>query len=135
MKQYHILIAFSLLATIGLTSCGDRPQNAPNNIATPVSVVELKKGSISKLINTTGTVQPTYGVSLNSEMSGFYKLQINPKTGKTFKMGDRVSKGTIIVRLEDKEYENGRVSALSDEEILAQIDVITNGVYPWKRGE
>ena len=35
----------------------------------------------------------------------------------------------------DKEYENGRVSALSDEEILAQIDVITNGVYPWKRGE
>ena len=78
MKQYHILIAFSLLATIGLTSCGDRPQNAPNNIATPVSVVELKKGSISKLINTTGTVQPTYGVSLNSEMSGFYKLQINP---------------------------------------------------------
>ena len=66
MKQYHILIAFSLLATIGLTSCGDRPQNAPNNIATPVSVVELKKGSISKLINTTGTVQPTYGVSLNS---------------------------------------------------------------------
>ena len=61
MKQYHILIAFSLLATIGLTSCGDRPQNAPNNIATPVSVVELKKGSISKLINTTGTVQPTYG--------------------------------------------------------------------------
>ena len=107
MKQYHILIAFSLLATIGLTSCGDRPQNAPNNIATPVSVVELKKGSISKLINTTGTVQPTYGVSLNSEMSGFYKLQINPKTGKTFKMGDRVSNGTIIVRLEDKEYENG----------------------------
>ena len=60
MKQYHILIAFSLLATIGLTSCGDRPQNAPNNIATPVSVVELKKGSISKLINTTGTEQPTY---------------------------------------------------------------------------
>ena len=107
MKQYNILIAFSLLATIGLTSCGDRPQNAPNNIATPVSVVELKKGSISKLINTKGTVQPTYGVSLNSEMSGFYKLQINPKTGKTFKMGDRVSKGTIIVRLEDKEYENG----------------------------
>ena len=50
MKQYHILIAFSLLATIGLTSCGDRPQNAPNNIATPVSVVELKKGSISRCV-------------------------------------------------------------------------------------
>lgn len=107
MKQYHILIASSLLATIALTGCGERPQNAPNDIATPVSVVELKKGSISKLINTTGTVQPTYGVSLNSEMSGFYKLQINPKTGMPYKMGDRVSKGALIVQLDDKEYENG----------------------------
>ena len=89
MKQHHILIASSLLATIALAGCGGRPQNAPNNIATPVSVIELKKGSISKLINTTGTVQPTYGVSLNSEMSGYYKLQTNPKTGKPFKMGDR----------------------------------------------
>ena len=107
MKQHYILIVSSLLTTIVLASCGGRPQNTPNDIATPVSVIELKKGSISKLINTTGTVQPTYGVSLNSEMSGFYKLQINPRTGKPFKMGDKVNKGTLIVQLEDKEYENG----------------------------
>ena len=107
MKQYHILIASTLSVTISLMSCGERPQNAPNDIATPVSVIELKKGSISKLINTTGTVQPTYGVSLNSEMSGSYKLQNNPRTGKPFKMGDRVSKGQLIIKLEDREYENG----------------------------
>lgn len=107
MKQYHILIASTLLVTISLMGCGQRPQNAPNDIATPVSVIELKKGSISKLINTTGTVQPTYGVSLNSEMSGSYKLQNNPRTGKPFKMGDRVSKGQLIIKLEDREYENG----------------------------
>ncbi|GCB34832.1 efflux RND transporter periplasmic adaptor subunit [Bacteroides faecalis] len=107
MKQYYILIASTLLVTISLISCGQRPQNAPNDIATPVSVIELKKGSISKLINTTGTVQPTYGVSLNSEMSGSYKLQNNPRTGKPFKMGDRVSKGQLIIKLEDREYENG----------------------------
>ena len=107
MKQYnHSLVALLLLAVI-TTGCNNQPQNAPSDIATPVSVTELKKGSISKLINTTGTAQPTYGVDLNSEMSGLYKLQTNPKTGKPFKLGDLVSKGQLIIRLEDKEYENG----------------------------
>lgn len=79
MKQYnHTLVSLLLLAVI-TTGCNNQPQNAPGDIATPVSVKELKKGSISKLINTTGTAQPTYGVDLNSEMSGLYKLQVNPK--------------------------------------------------------
>lgn len=97
------LLLFVLLAT----GCNNQPQNTQNDIATPVSVTELKKGSISKLVNTTGTAQPTYGVTLNSEMSGLYKLQTNPHTGKPFKLGDIVSKGQLIVRLEDREYENG----------------------------
>ena len=87
------LLLFVLLAT----SCNNQPQNTQNDIATPVSVTELKKGSISKLVNTTGTAQPTYGVTLNSEMSGLYKLQTNPRTGKPFKLGDIVSKGQLIV--------------------------------------
>ena len=97
------LLLFALLAT----GCNHQPQSTQNDIATPVSVTELKKGSISKLVNTTGTAQPTCGVTLNSEMSGLYKLQTNPRTGKPFKLGDIVSKGQLIVRLEDREYENG----------------------------
>ena len=45
------LLLFALLAT----GCNNQPQNTPNDIATPVSVTELKEGSISKLVNTTGT--------------------------------------------------------------------------------
>jgi RND family efflux transporter MFP subunit len=89
-----------------LTACNNQPQGSPNDIATPVSIVELKKGSISKLINTTGTAQPIYGVELLSLMSGEYQLQKNPRTGKPFQLGDKVLKGQIIIRLEDKEYEN-----------------------------
>ncbi len=87
-------------------SCNNQPQGSQADIATPVSVIELKKGSISKLINTTGTAQPTYGVELNAEMSGKYQLQVNPQTGKPFKLGDKVNKDQLLIHLEDMEYEN-----------------------------
>ena len=43
----------SLLLFVLLTAgCNNQPQNTQNDIATPVSVTKLKKGSISKLVNT-----------------------------------------------------------------------------------
>lgn len=43
MKQYnHTLVSLLLLAVI-TTGCNNQPQNAPGDIATPVSVKELKK--------------------------------------------------------------------------------------------
>jgi membrane fusion protein, multidrug efflux system len=81
--------------------------------------MELKKGSISKLINTTGTAQPTYGVDIASQMAGHYRLQTNPKTGRPFKLGDKVAKGQLIVRLDDKEYENG--IAIDSKELAFEI--------------
>lgn len=96
-----------MVAIALLMSCGNQPQSSQSDIETPVSVQELKKGSISKLINTTGTAQATYSVELNSEMSGYYNLQTNPSTGKPYKLGDAVKKGQVIIRFEDKEYENG----------------------------
>ena len=102
-----------------MVSCGSQPQNNQNDIATPVSVTELKKGSISKLINTTGTAFSTFSADLNAQMSGAYHLQNNPKTGKPFRLGDKVSKGQLIIYLEDKEYENG--IALDAKELSLEI--------------
>ena len=108
MKHSSIVnLIFNLfLVSLIVAACNSQPQNSQNDIATPVSVMELKKGSISKLIHTTGTAQPVYGAELSSQMSGNYRLQINSRTGKPFKLGDRVTKEQLIIHLEDKAYEN-----------------------------
>lgn len=103
--KYRILLSAAIVAL--LTACGNQPQAGQSDIETPVSVQELKKGSISSLINTTGTAQATYSVELNSETSGYYGLQTNPSTGRPYKLGDAVRKGQSIIRLENREYENG----------------------------
>ncbi|WP_313382176.1 efflux RND transporter periplasmic adaptor subunit [Proteiniphilum saccharofermentans] len=103
--KYRILLSVIIIAL--LTACGNQTQSSQSDIETPVSVQELKKGSISRLINTTGTAQATYSVELNAEMNGFYNLQTNPSTGRPYKLGDAVKKGQLIIRLENKEYENG----------------------------
>lgn len=107
MKYYNHSIAAILLFTSVFTGCGDKRNNNPSDVTSPVSVKEVKKGSISKLINTTGTALATYETTINSEMSGMYQLQNNPATGKPFKLGDVVKEGQLIIRLDDKEYENG----------------------------
>jgi RND family efflux transporter MFP subunit len=116
-RNYFIVsvIAFILM----VVGCNDQRQSAQNDIATPVTVKELKKGSINKLINTTGTALSTYSVDLVSQMSGAYSLQTNPQTGKPIKLGDKVSKGQLIIHLEDKEYENG--IALDSKELNLEI--------------
>jgi RND family efflux transporter MFP subunit len=52
-------------------------------------------------------------------MSGEYHLQINPQTRSPFKLGDQVSKGQQIIRLEDREYENS--IALDAKELNLEI--------------
>lgn len=109
------VISFAFL----FVGCKNQPQGGQSDIANPVSVIELKKGSISKLINTTGTAQSTYGVELVAQMSGAYQLMNNPRTGKPLKLGDRVTKGQTIIRLKDQEYENG--IALDAKELSYEI--------------
>jgi len=103
--KYKILIVAAI--AISLAACQNQPQTTPTEVEIPVTVLELKNGPISKLLNTTGTAQPFFSVNLSSEMSGLYKLQINPRTGNPFKMGDLVKKDQVIIRLEDKTFENG----------------------------
>jgi len=129
------IIALSALSVLFFTACNNQPQTSSNDIETSVSVRELKPtSSISRLVNTSGTALPNFSVDLNSEMSGLYKLQTNPRTGRQFKLGDTVRKGELIIRLEDDEYENNQqiesrrlTLENAEQEQLKQIELLDLG--------
>ena len=104
MKTIKIFLLIGIVA--GFAACSNQTQNEEADLAVPVTVEDIKPQSIQQLINTTGTVKATYEAEINSEMSGRYQLMTNPNTGKSFKLGDRVKKGQVIVHFEDEEYLN-----------------------------
>lgn len=99
-----IIGASSLLLIV---SCGSNDYNNFNEVNSPVKVKDITLSSIQQTISTTGTAMASKTVELSSETAGNYQLMINPITGKTFKLGDIVEKGTIIIKLINNEYVNG----------------------------
>ncbi len=104
MKNIKLLILLVVVAAI--VSCNNQPASENTELASPVSVENVKKQSIRQYINTTGTANATYETTLSTEMSGRYHLMTNPQTGRPFKLGDRVKEGQVIIRMEDQAYEN-----------------------------
>lgn len=107
-KFNHILLAsvicFSSLFTF--YSCNSNVNMNSNDISTNVYIQELTKRDISKYINTYGSALPIKEASLKSEIQGNYILQINPRTHQQYKLGDKVYKDEVIVKLEDEAYVN-----------------------------
>ncbi|HYG02097.1 MAG TPA: efflux RND transporter periplasmic adaptor subunit [Chryseosolibacter sp.] len=95
-----------LLVLIIISSCGGDDSNIKTEIKIPVSVVSIKPQSISRFIETTGTVYSFKEGSMKSELGGVYRLQKNPATGRPFALGDAVQEGQVLIRIEDREFEN-----------------------------
>ena len=87
-------------------SCRNEQPDLEADVAVPVSVEEIKLGSIEQFITTNGTVLATEEVVLKSEMAGKYTLMKNPRTGRPWALGDRIKEGEQIIKLEDQEYVN-----------------------------
>jgi membrane fusion protein, multidrug efflux system len=104
MKKVKFGIPLLLLAV--LFSCAPQDSNIQTEIKIPVSVVSIKPQSISRFIETTGTVYSFKEGLMKSELNGIYRLQRNPATGRPFALGDAVKTGQVVVRIEDKEFEN-----------------------------
>ena len=97
---------FALIVSVALAACNQQSPSESSELAVPVSVEDIKLQHIEQFVSTTGTVNATSEIVMNSEMAGDYFLQINPATGKPFKLGDRVSKGQKIIVFKNEEYVN-----------------------------
>ena len=95
-----------IISVLLITSCNRQQQDLGKDITIPVTVTEVKPGTIEKFIDITGVVQPVKEVQLKAEITGNYVLKVNPSTGKPYALGDRVEADREIIELEDKEFEN-----------------------------
>lgn len=95
-----------VLVTLLLFACNNQQNRFSADIAIPVTIQEVKLGNIQEVFTATGTIVSEYESKLTAQTSGEYYLQTNPRTGKKYKMGDQVKSGDIIIKIEDREYEN-----------------------------
>jgi membrane fusion protein, multidrug efflux system len=106
MKTKIYLLPAAIIA-IFFASCNNQSSSSRSEVEIPVKVTEVTKSSIHQSIESNGTVKPTGEVELKTESEGNYKLHTNPSTGRPFKLGDRVKKGSTIIELVNEEYVNG----------------------------
>ncbi len=102
----NIKFLYLALIVIFAISCNNQPTSESTDLAVPVSVENIKLKSIQQFITTTGTAKARSETELVSEIEGDYNLLVNPKTGKKFKLGDRVNAGQVIVKFQNEEYLN-----------------------------
>ena len=103
MKKSIIILA---VLTVTIAACRNRDQGLTADVEIPVSTEDLKLKSIEEFVNTTGTAFPKGEIELKAKITASYFLEKNPRTGRFWQLGDRVSTGSLIARLEDQEYVN-----------------------------
>ncbi|MDT8401781.1 MAG: efflux RND transporter periplasmic adaptor subunit [Bacteroidales bacterium] len=101
-----IKLIYLLFLSLLFAGCNNQDAGLEADVEIPVSVEDIKLKSIEEFVSTTGTVYPVVDVQLQAEIAARYYLEKNPATGRQWQLGDRVRKGSLIVRLEDEEYEN-----------------------------
>jgi len=106
MKKVRYALWMLTVPFLLVSSCKQPDMEVSTTVEVPVGVIEVSTSSIEEFVSTTGSVYPSKEVTLSSEITGAYRLQINPATGKRYALGDQVRSGATLIRLEDEEYMN-----------------------------
>ncbi|MGB2765222.1 MAG: efflux RND transporter periplasmic adaptor subunit [Candidatus Aminicenantaceae bacterium] len=95
-----------LISLLVLSGCQQERITAQTDTTIPVRVMEVKKSSIQEFVTATGTVYAVKETIIKTEQAGQYTLRRNPRTGKSFVMGDSVDVNTLLFSLDNPEYVN-----------------------------
>jgi membrane fusion protein, multidrug efflux system len=101
VKKYFLLVLPVLYM-----ACSSGQSDRDLQITVPVSVEEVRRRPIEEYLTTTGTVKAIKDVTMRSETSGLYKRAVNPRTHRPYILGDQVSKGQVIIELDNPEQLN-----------------------------
>lgn len=103
MKK-NLLIATATTVLLCLPGCRNQEQSLSADIEIPVTVEDIRLKSIEEFVSTTGVVYSAGEITLKSKIPAAYYLEKNPQTGRLWQLGDRVRTGSLIARLEDREF-------------------------------
>jgi RND family efflux transporter MFP subunit len=123
MKQIRTTFLAFATALLLISSCKQPDMEVNTTVEVPVGVIEASSSSIEEFVSTTGSVYPLKEVTLISEISGEYRLQINPATRKPFALGDYIKAGATLIKLEDEEYVNSlRVKSKEVDQEISELE-------------
>jgi membrane fusion protein (multidrug efflux system) len=123
MKTIRISLWSMIIPALLVSSCKQPDMEVSTTVEVPVGVIEASTSSIEEFVSTTGTVYPSKEETLSSEITGEYRLQTNPATGKRYALGDRVKAGAILIKLEDEEYVNDlRVKSKEVDKEISELE-------------
>jgi len=123
MKRLRFTLWSLMIPVLLVSSCKQPDMEVSTTVEVPVGVIEATTSSIEEFVSTTGSVYPSKEVTLISEVTGEYRLQINPATGKRYALGDHVRAGAILIKLEDEEYVNDlRIKSREVDKEISQLE-------------
>lgn len=106
MKRYKTILMALLAGMLIVNGCEDEGPDIDVESSIPVRVEAVAFKPINEFSFATGTVYAVNDALLKAVQSGYYQLNINPRTNQTYAMGDPVMTGDVIVTLKNPEFEN-----------------------------